>query len=107
MELDEQAQQPLCQVGIHVTGRLIGEQELRPRNHSTCNGSPLFLSAGQHGRQRPYSITQSHPIEQLKHLLAIALLLLPHDPQGQCDVLKRAHVIKQAKILKYDPDAPP
>src|ERR1700730_4611651 len=56
VELDEQTQQALRVIWIDVAGRLVGKQQLRPRNHGTCDRRALFLSAGKNRRQRPHPI---------------------------------------------------
>src|SRR5262249_10226409 len=52
VQLDEQAQQALRQIWIDVAGGLVGEQELRPRDHRARDGGALLLAARQHRRQR-------------------------------------------------------
>ena len=107
MELDEQPQQPLRQIGVDIAGRFVRQQKLGLRNDSACDRSALLFPAGEHGRQCPKAIAEAHPLEKLHHLLAVALLALPNNPQRQRDVLKRRHVIEQPKILKHDADATP
>ena len=45
VELDEQAQQPLRQIGIDIAGRLVREQKLRPRDHGARDRRTLLFSA--------------------------------------------------------------
>src|SRR5579871_1442564 len=45
VQLDKQPEQALSQLRIHIAGRLVGQQELRPRDHGTRNGGPLLLAA--------------------------------------------------------------
>src|SRR3954452_17051386 len=54
VELDEQSQQALREIGIDVAGRLIGEQKMRPRDHRARDCSALLLPARKHRRQRPH-----------------------------------------------------
>src|SRR5712692_10798458 len=56
VELDEQAQQALRQIGIDVAGRLVGEQQLRPRDHRARDRGALLLAAGEHRRQCPHPV---------------------------------------------------
>src|ERR1700685_2115651 len=56
VELDEQPQQALTEIGIDVAGGLIGEQKLRPRDHRARNRRALLLAAGEDRRQRPPAI---------------------------------------------------
>src|SRR5581483_11931586 len=42
VQFHEQSQQPLRQGRVDVAGRLVGQQELRPRNHGACDRSALL-----------------------------------------------------------------
>src|ERR1700729_1300406 len=46
VELDEQPQQALTEIGIDVSGGLIGEQKLRPGDHRARDCRALFFTAG-------------------------------------------------------------
>src|SRR6202166_3922769 len=61
VELDEQPQQALTEIGIDVSGGLIGKQKLRPRDHRARNCGALLLAAGEDRRQRPPAIGATHP----------------------------------------------
>src|ERR1051326_8535398 len=41
VELDEQAQQALAEIGVDVAGRLVSEQELRARDHCARDGGAV------------------------------------------------------------------
>src|SRR5438132_6842081 len=58
VELDEKAQQALRQIGIDVACRLVGEQQLRPRDHRARDRGALLLAAGEHRRQRPHPVAE-------------------------------------------------
>src|SRR5499426_616883 len=107
VELDEQSQQPLRQIGIDIARRLVGEKKLRPRDHRPRDRRALLLSAREHRWQRGDAIAEPDPAQQFDHLLAITVLGLPDHPQRQCHVLEGRHVVEQAEILKHDADAPP
>src|SRR6516225_1929924 len=107
VELDEQPQQPLRQIRVDVTRRLVREQKLRLRDDGTRNRGALLFSAREHGRQGPNAIAEPDPLEELHDLLAITLLALPDHAQRQRDILKRRHMVEQAKILEHDADASP
>src|SRR5262245_17083548 len=77
VELDEQPQQALGESGIHVAGRLVGEQQLRPRDHGARDGGALLLAAGKDRRQCPHAMAEPDPMQELRHLLAVALLAAP------------------------------
>src|SRR3954453_18463263 len=107
VELDEQAQQPLREIGIDIARRFVREQKLRPRDHRARDRRTLLFSAGEHRRQRRNAIAEPHPVQELHDLIAIAVLGMPDHPQRQRHVFIGRHVIEQAKILEHDPDAPP
>src|SRR5262245_22487547 len=107
VELDEQAQQALRQRRINVAGRLVGEQELGPRNHRARNRGALLLSAREYWRQRPHPLPKPDPLQELDHLVAEILFLLSDDSKRQCNVLIGGHMVDQPKILENHADAPP
>src|SRR3984957_19980790 len=98
VELDEQPQQALRMIGVDIAGRLVGQEQLRPRDHGTRDRRTLLLAAGQDWRQCPHAIAETHPVQEFHHLLAKALLGPPQDPERQRDVLVGGHVVEQAKI---------
>src|SRR3984885_1070748 len=65
VELDEQPQQALTEIGIDVAGGLVGEQKLRPRDHRARNRRALLLAAGEDRRQRAHAVSQPDPLQQL------------------------------------------
>src|SRR6516165_6950588 len=106
VELDEQPQQSLRVIGIDIAGWLVGEQQLRARDHGARDRGALLLTAREDWRQRPHPLAQPYPVQELHHLLAIALLGAPHHAERQRHVLIGGHVIEQAKVLEHDADAP-
>src|SRR5579872_2031437 len=105
VELDEQPQQPLTEIGIDVAGRFIGEQKLRAGNHGACDGGALFLAPGKNRRKRVDAFAEPDPLQQLDHLGAIFGFVTAEDAQRQRYVLVSGHVIEQAKVLEHDADA--
>ena len=61
-----------AEVRIDVAGRLVGEQELRPRDHGARDRGALLLAARKHRRQRPHALAEPDPVQQLDHLVAVA-----------------------------------
>src|SRR5476651_1498413 len=59
VELDEQPQQPSAQSRIDIAGRLIRQQEMRPRDYGPRDRRALLLAAGQDRRQRIHSLAQT------------------------------------------------
>jgi hypothetical protein len=105
VQFDEQPQQSPPQRRIDVAGRLIRQQQLRPRNHRACDCRALLFAAGQDRRQRIHSLAETDPFQEVDDLLAIARFLAAHHPERQRHVFVSRHVIEQAKILQDDTDA--
>src|SRR5260370_18308851 len=53
VQLDEQPEKALRQLRVHIAGRLIGEQELRPGDHGAGDGGALLLSPREHRTPPP------------------------------------------------------
>src|SRR5580700_11132720 len=105
VELDEQPQQALTEIGIDVAGGLIGKQQLRPRDHRARDRRALLLAAGQDRRQRPHAVAEPDPLQQFDHLRPVFGLVLTDDAQRQRHVLVSGHMVEQAKILEHQADA--
>ena len=105
VELDEQPQQPLTEIGIDIAGRLVGEEKLRARDHGAGDGRALLLAAGKHRRQRVHALAQADPLQQFDDFGAIGVLLLAEHAKRQRDVLVCGQMIEQAEILEHDADA--
>ena len=104
VELDEQPQQPSAQSRIDIAGRLIRQQQMRPRDHGAGDRRALLLAAGQDRRQRIHPLAQTDPFQEIDDLLAIARFVPPHHPERQRHVFVSGHVIQQAKVLQHDAD---
>ena len=82
VELDEQPQQALAEIGIDVAGRLVGEQELRARDHRARDRGALLLAAGEHRRQRAHALAEPDPLQQFDDLVAVLASSLPSTRSG-------------------------
>src|SRR5467141_3007111 len=102
VQLDEQPQQSPPQGRIDVAGRLIRQQQQRPRDHGARDRRALLLAPGQHRRQGIHSLAKPDPFQQIDHLLAIARFLAPHHPERQRHVFIGSHMIEQAEVLQHD-----
>src|SRR5438132_13152821 len=107
VELNEQAQQPLRQIGIDIACRLVSEEKLWSRDHRPRDRNALLLSAREHRRECGDTIAETDPFQEFDDLFAIGFWRLPNHSQRQCDILECRHMVKQPEILKYDADAPP
>src|SRR5258707_6429592 len=104
VQFDEQPQQSPPQGRIDVAGRLVRQQELRPRNHRARDRRALLLAAGQDRRQRVHARAETDPFQEIDDLLAIAGFRAAHHPERQRHVFVSGHVIEQAKVLQHDAD---
>src|SRR5208282_4993573 len=107
VELDEEPQQSLAEIGIDVAGRLVGQQQLRARDDGARYCRALLLTAGENRRQGPHTLAKSHPLQQLDDLRSVVGFVLAEDAQWQRHVLVGGHVVKQPEILEDDADPPP
>ena len=82
VELDEQPQQPLAEIGIDVAGWLVGEQQLRTRDHGTRDGGALLFAARQNRRQRLHPLAEPDPLQQFDDLGPILGFSLPRTRSG-------------------------
>src|SRR5262249_36028837 len=105
VQLDEQPQQAATQRRIDAAGRLVREQQLRPRGYRPGNGCTVLLTARQDRRQRIHALAEPDPSQEIDLLAAIARFLPAHDAERQCHVLIGRHVVEQAEILQHDADA--
>src|SRR6202171_1926234 len=96
VELDEQPQQALTEIGIDVSRGLVGKQQLRPRDHRACDCRALLLAAREDRGERPPAIAELAPLKQLHHLRPVFGLVLADDAQRQRHVLVGGHVVEQA-----------
>src|SRR5215471_11411559 len=105
IELDEQPQQPLAEIGIDIAGRLVGEQQLWPCKHGSRNRGPLFLASREHRRQRVHALAETDPLQKLDNFAAIRGLFLAQHAERQRHILISREMIEQTKILENDADA--
>src|SRR5580692_4066389 len=105
VELDEQPQQALTEIGIDVSRWFVGEQQLRPRDHRARDRGALLLAAGEDRRQRAHAVTEPDPLQELDYFRPVLGLVLADDAQRQRHVLVGGHVVEQAEILEHQADA--
>src|SRR5450756_2212494 len=78
VEFDEQPQQAPAQRRIDVAGRLVRQQQLRPRDHGAGDRGALLLAAGQDRRQGVHPLAEADPFQEIDDLLAIARFIAAH-----------------------------
>src|SRR3981081_1266772 len=71
VQFDEQPQQSPPQSRVDVAGRLIGQQELRPRDYRAGYRGALLLSAGKDRRQGIHPLAEANPFQEINDFLAI------------------------------------
>src|SRR5215470_6792937 len=107
VQLDEQPEQALRQLRIHIAGRLIGEQELRPGDHGAGDGGALLLAAREHRRPRPHMFPEPDPAQQLGDLVVVTLLVAADDAQRQRNIVESSEMVEEPEVLEHHPDPPP
>src|SRR5258708_3514612 len=107
VQLDEQPEKALRQLRIHIAGRLIGEQELRPGDHGAGDGGALLLADGEHRRPRPHLVPKPDPAQQLRDLLVLTFLVAADDAQRQRHIVERAEMVEPPEVMEHNPDPPP
>src|ERR1700733_2419376 len=105
VELDEEAQQALAEIGIDIAGRFIGKQELRTGDHGASNCGTLLFAAREHRRQGVDALAETHPLQKLDDFGAIGSLIFADHAKRQRHVLVGGQVVEQAKILENNADA--
>src|SRR5882757_9134987 len=81
VELDEEPQQSSPERRIDAAGRLVREQQLRPRDHRARDRRALLLAAGQDRRQRIHALAEADPAQEVDDLLAITRFVAAHHPE--------------------------
>src|ERR671936_856228 len=92
------------QIGIEVTGRFVGQNQLRIIDEGACDGDPLLLSARQFFGQRVHAMLKPHPFEYLKGLALLRRERQSEDAHHERDVLKDGEPRDQPEILKDEAD---
>src|ERR1700681_2851801 len=64
VQFDKQPQQPPPQRRIDAAGRLVRQQQLRPRDHGARDRGALLLAAGEDRRQRIHPLTGADPFQE-------------------------------------------
>ena len=82
VQFDEEAQQPPRHLGVDVTCRLVGEQELRFADHGAGDSGALFLTARENRRIGVHPLAQADPFEQFRYVLGIFGLALAMNAQA-------------------------
>src|SRR6185295_18940943 len=104
VQFDEQPQQAPAERRVNAAGRLVRQQQLRPRDHRARDRGALLLAARQDWRQRIHALAEADPFQEVDHLAAIAGFVAAHHAERQRHVLIGRHVVEQRKILQHDAD---
>src|SRR5581483_302697 len=102
VQFDEQPQQATAERRVDIAGRLVGKQQMRPRNDRTRDRRALLFTARQDRRQRIHALAESDPFQQVDDFLPIARFFLADHTKRQRHVLVGGHVIQEPKILQHD-----
>ncbi len=81
-------QQPLRHLGIHITRRLIRDEQVGPVDHRTRDRDPLLFAARQCRGTGARAIGEPDPRQHLSHRALHFVVGGAGDPEGQCDIVK-------------------
>ncbi len=85
---------------IEVTGRFIGEDDIRFVGQGACDRRPLHLTARHFSRLVVDLVGKSYPGENFHHALFAILSVGPGKQQGDFDILERGGIRQKIKRLK-------
>lgn len=100
----EQVEQAMRHIGIDVSGRLIGDEQLRLTDDRPRNGNALLLSAGQRRWPGACAIGEANPGKHLSHRALDFRIALSGDAQRQGDIVESGKVPDEAEILEDNAD---
>lgn len=89
---------------VEVTGRLIGEDELRTEDHSTGDGHALLLTAGELVREVLGTMTDVHALHHLLHFLLALSLGYAEIGKRQFYVLLHVELVDEVETLEHETD---
>ena len=100
----EQVEKTRRHFGIDVSGRLVGDKQLRLADDRPRNRYALLLAARQGGRARARPVGEPDPGKHFPHRSFKLGIALARDPQGQRDIVERRKMADQAEVLEDDAD---
>lgn len=104
VELAEEIHDLLTVLGVQVTCRLIGEDQLRTCDHGTGDGDSLLLTSGKLLREVLGSVADGHSLHNLGDLLLTLGRGDVQVPQRKLDVLIDIQFIDQVEALEHESD---
>ena len=104
VELAEEIHNLLTVLGVQVTGRLIGEDQLRTCDDRTGDGHSLLLTSGKLLREVLGSVADGHSLHNLGDLLLTLGRGDVQVPQRKLDVLIDIQFIDQVEALEHESD---
>ena len=89
---------------VQVTGRLIGEDDLRIRNDSTCDGHTLLLSSGKLLREMARAVADVHPFQDIVHHLLTLAGFYFQVGKREFHVFEHVQFVNQVEALEHETD---
>ena len=89
---------------VQVTGRLIGEDDLRIRNDSTCDGHTLLLSSGKLLREMARAVADVHPFQDIVHHLLTLAGFYFQVGKREFHVFEHVQFVDQVETLEHETD---
>ena len=89
---------------VQVTGRLIGEDDLRIRNDGAGNGHTLLLTSGKLLWEMARTVTDIHPFQDVVHHLLTFTGFYFEIGKREFHVLEHVQFVDQVETLEYETD---
>src|SRR5688572_14224758 len=104
MQVLEQRKDLRAGTAVEVSGRLIGQQQLRAGHERARNGEALALAAGKLGRAMAGAVAEPHPLERFPRTAVPLGSADARIDERHLDVSQRALPRQQGKCLEHEAD---
>ena len=106
IERREQVEQPRRHLGVDVSGRLVGHEQLGLADHRAGDRHALLLAPGQRRRPGAGAVGKADPGEHLAHRPLDFGIAPPGYAQRQGHIVECRKVRDQPEVLENDADPP-
>ena len=106
VQFAEQVHHFLSVFTVQVTGRFVGEDQLRVGHYGAGNGDTLLLAAGQLLREMLFAVHDRHPFHCFLYLFLSLGSRYTHVEQRKFYILVYIQLVDQIETLEDEPDNP-
>ena len=89
---------------IEVSGRLVGQYELRVGDDGACDGYALLLTAGELLREVFGAVRDVHAVQNFGHAASALRSLHAQIDERQLDILEDVKFVDEVERLEYEAD---